>query len=153
MDSVFGKLLEATQTALKGLALPGIADERIVTLSVPRATDQVFQTLPAVAIAPFGSESITAATNLSDDIGYPILIAIVDDAKNAPKLGDAMDARFLWRQRAIDHFLRNRMAGINGLMDQTIEPNPAIDPFAWGNGLAVSSFVVRFLVRTRRRAG
>ena len=152
MDSLFATCVEKTRTEIVAKALTGIVSDRVVQLAVPRPSDQVMKTLPAIAVAPFGAESVSPATNLSDDYGFPVLVVIVDATANQPRIGDH-DARLVWRETLIDHFVHNRFAEISRHLDTIVEPQPAIDPGWWGQQLFVSSFVVRYVCRKARRAG
>lgn len=148
--SVFGQVLDAVRDAIVALALDGIPDDRIVLLSVPRPTDQAFTTLPVIAIAPLGAETIAFATNLQDDYIYPVLVAIVDDAKNRPLDETALDGRLVWRDSIAKEFHNTRMSVVTGIVTQVVQPLPAVDPGWWGQGYFVSAMIVRITVRKGR---
>lgn len=154
--SAIAELVEQAVAAVQALGLSGVLDANVVGLTVLTDADKHVAAFPAVVVGPFGTERIAPATNLADDIGYPLAVVLIDGADNDQSTAD-LDTRMRWREQITDHFLRNRMtatlpAGC-GLVDQQVEPLPMVDLPAWFQKQAfVSSQIVRFVVRRRRRA-
>lgn len=153
---IHGLLIDAAVAALRALTFAGIESSKIVGLQVLTDEKSAVSAIPAVLVCPLGAESMSpeAGTNASDDIGYPIAVVFLA-ASNDAHTGNR-DARLLWRERAVDHFIRNRMAVTlpagSHLIDQFIEPQNAIDPGSWfQKQLFLSAFVVRCVVRKQRR--
>jgi len=152
-NSLHMQLLDATKTAIEGLGLTGISSSNVVVLQVPDDKGKWLPGLPGIMVAPFGRETLPAdqGTNRSDDIGYPVLIAIVDVANQAQTTN--LDGRLYWREQIIDEFFHNRLsiAGEDPI-EQTIEPLEIVNSAAWfQRQLYVSALVVRCTIRKLRR--
>lgn len=150
-DSFHGQILDAAVTALQALTLTGITSTNIVQLTVPDDKDRWIPDLPGIIVAPFGTEAFARGTNKSDDIGYPVLIAILDSGNEQNTT--SLDARLLWRETILDHFIHNRLgvAGVS-IYDQTIEPASIVDQAAWyQKQLFVSALIMRVWARKQRR--
>lgn len=163
-DSVHHAILTAAQTAIRDLNLTGIEDNSVLLVAMPtddlktlvvRITDAGF-TKPTILVSPIGSERLNASegTNASDDIGYPILIAILDGHKQnqTSKLEQWME----WRGLVIDHFIHNRLTITTSRpvkpKDQTVEPGSIFDPRAWyERNLMLSTLTVIVTMRRIRR--
>lgn len=157
MAAEIDALRDALVTAIEGLALTGIPSGNVVGLQVlEERPKDIDATQPAVLVAPFGSESITPATNLSTDYGYPFSVVFLASTENDQEVG--FSQRMTWRSSSMDHFDSNRSSVSVSLptgcflMDCKIEPLTAVDPSAWFKGLFAGGFVVRFVCRKRRRA-
>ncbi|MGC1272583.1 MAG: hypothetical protein WBC44_02660 [Planctomycetaceae bacterium] len=151
MPSIFSQVLDATRDVIVGLGLSDMPAERIVLMpTVPRATDQVVQTLPAIVLAPLGAETINHATNLSDDITYPIAVVILDSAENKPLDATAADLRLTWRESILRAFHNKRMSAVTGITTQAVQPLEAVSAAGWAQGYFVSALVIRVTVRKAR---
>ena len=157
--SVHGAILDQIQKDLRGVELPGIPADNIIKFMAPSDLKERWKGYPGVMLAPVGSESIDpgAGTAAKDDIGYPVLVAILDRAKVESAQGkDAkMDTWLYWRQLVIDTFIHKRLAiTITGLdfFDTTIEPADIVDLGAWQDpGIMASLLVLRVWARKQRR--
>ena len=157
-DSILGELLEESVTAAQGLTLTGVSSSSIVQVAGLTATTLGNQipTRPCVIFAPFGSEDIPdgGGTNLRDDIAYRVACVILDAANN-DHTAATLDARYLWRETLIDHFIHNRMSVTISnavLYDQTLELQPVVNLGAWAKNWFLSAFIIKFVVRKTRRA-
>lgn len=162
-DSVHHAILTAAQTALRALDLTGLEDDSIVLLSTPadslkylpiRTTESAL--LPAILVSPFGVEQLsqTEGTNVSDDIGYPVHIAILDSHKQDQQTD--LEQWLEWRELAIDQFVHNRLTITTSrggkLIDQFVELGQVVDPTAWRQrSIFASTLTVRVKFRRPRR--
>ena len=83
--SVYEGCLTNTRLEILGLNLDGIDDSNLIIRTVALQKDIQGDAqfpgktkLPGIIIAPFARESVIVATNDKDDIGYGVLVAIVD---------------------------------------------------------------------------
>lgn len=158
-DSILGTLLDAAVVAARGLSLAGVAADSIQQLGglTAHTLDNHLPQRPCIIFAPFGAEEIpdSGGTNAADDVTYRIACAIVDTANN-DHTAAALDARYRWRELLIDHFIHNQLAvslSNAALYDQTLELQPIVNLGAWEKNWYLSAFVIKFLIRRRRRAG
>lgn len=154
-DSLWGQALEDVQSAIRGLALLGLQDEHVVVLHVPSDSKKYVPGLPAILITPFGSEDLprSEGTMSRDQWQLPILVGILDAANQVNTLA-TLDARLLWRETIIDHFVFNRDAfpSVTNMSDVYVDPQPAVDISAWfERQIFASAIVVRALIRKPRR--
>lgn len=154
-DSKHMKILEASRAVVIGLDLLGIADRNCKILDVLQGKGKWIDSYPCCELAPSGRENIspTAGTNLSDDFGWPVFIALIDAANQEIDL-KKLDQRLLWREKVVDAFIHRRLTvdGV-GQFDCTIEPSGVVDSRAWfDRNLYVSPLLVRVHSRERRRA-
>ncbi|WP_013626600.1 hypothetical protein [Rubinisphaera brasiliensis] len=148
------KCLTNTQSVIQGMDLTGIADSSVRILSVPTnrkadladADRQI--TYPCVLIAPYGSETIGGPEAQTDDITYPVMVALIDQANQAQTTNLARN--LYWRERLIDKFQYNAFGdAIAGNNQTTVQPLAVVDPAQfiekdlWVSGLLVNYDVVQ----------
>lgn len=155
MAVLFDCLVEI-QKQVQALDLPGIPAGNVVLCQVPAVEIARMNgtRLPAVVIAPFGAETVTAQSNLRDDITYPVLVAIVAsariDAENAndKQLAD-FEQRLQWRETIRKAFSNQRLT--QSLVHSVqVQPQPIVDAIAFTRDLYVSGFVLRLTNREAR---
>lgn len=157
--SVHMRILVQIRTDIRALNLSWVTPDQIVIVPVPEAAPiYVDDKHPALSISPVGREVFGDGTNESDDIGYPVTLAIHDAAhgNDAQESVDAwLDTRLVWREELIDKYSHARISGITGTanaFDTVIEPGPVFDVFAWHQkARAVSVVNLRCQVRKMRR--
>lgn len=146
---------------LAGSTLPGISAVNIVERLVPAAKDigsgeGKTYGLPALLLFPGANERFTPAMNQSNDIGYPIVVAVIEGQTNATLgLTENKDRYLYWREVIINHFI-NQYFTISSpacvFHECLVEPGPIIDWAKWGaEGLRVGSFTLRFFTRKLNR--
>lgn len=156
-DSIWGKILEKTRDEIKCLTLEGFdALTKLVILETPRTEEGGIPAVPFIFIAPFQAEEINESegTNASDDITYPLLVAIVDSKQTILGDFDKLDQRLFWRETIIDHFIHNTQIDMhpNRGYDIEVRPLPAVDGGAWfGKQTYVSPLSLRYKVQKLRR--
>lgn len=150
-------LRDALVTAIEGLSLSGISAGNVVGLqTLEERPEQIDAGSPAVLVAPFGSETLTPATNLSTDYGYPFAVVFLASTDNDQAAG--FSQRMTWRSSVMDKFDQNPSSVSVTLptgvwhQDTRVEPLSMVDPPAWFKGIFASGLVVRFICRKRRRA-
>jgi len=149
------QILEAVQSRIRGLALAGISSENVIVRDVP--TDRNIQTKPCVVIAPYRAEQMppSAGTNASDEVGYPIVVAIVDH-KTGTRSGESAyepdsSARFKWRQDIVRAFRHQRLANVADVYGIRIEPLDIVDAGAWfQRNVHFSGLILRAFTREPR---
>lgn len=163
MASIHYYLLTQTQTEIQALIAGGTVLTRymngdVILLDTPTDDESVVDTFPSILVAPFGAEEVDReqSTNIADQIIYPILVAILDDANEVYRTN--LEARLEEREQLYDFFIHNRteyQAGMPNsarLLDIDVTPRDVIEPEAWfDNNLFVSSFELEFTVMRPRR--
>ena len=154
--SVHKKVLDQVVTDLRALNLDGIEDSRIVIVAVPEASPRDVEGFPCITISPIGTEQVGPGTNRSDDIGYPVVVAIYarGNEVNATPGGTALDKILYWREQIIDKYVHKRVSSITGSANAKItywEPGPIIDVSAWyAKQMLVSILRMRAEIRKDR---
>lgn len=157
MSSRHYTCLQQAQSEIQDMSLTGISNDNILILSVStnRPADIGGEDrgidYPYILISPFGTEQIGGPENDSDDITYPVLIAIIDSANQ--NQSSNLDRNLQWRESIIDHFHWNKFDGIPGPHVTTVLPLTIIntEQFVHGN-LWVSGLVINFTITATRRA-
>lgn len=155
-DAILKQILDAVRSRIVTLALSGIADASILVrkvntfrgIGVQEASPVI--AFPAIVIAPATSELTpsTAGTNERDDIGYPVLVGIVDADEQT--LTDNHNRNLLWRQQIRQAFINQRLPGVTEVNECKIEPRDITKFSDWVSGKYVSLFVLRFTSRETR---
>lgn len=153
-------ILQAVRQAVSDLNLPLVPRDQIYLRRIP--TDRQV-TLPACIIAPIGVETLPPSTNASDDVGFPVLITLVNGVnKDTTALASERAAKDLtmeisrveleWRQEVRRAFHNKRLPGLEQRVYRCIvEPQPILDlPIYRDADLVVSSLLVRCFVREQR---
>lgn len=138
----------AAKTVIEGLELPGLPPASIIVRKLPHH-DPKQDPKPAVIISTHLPTQHNPATNLSDDIAYPVTVNFVS-ASNANKTLN--QGRMLsWRERVRKAFHQKRLSGVDSVWICTIPPSPPFDP-AWFNGgmRDVSPVTLNFISREQR---
>jgi hypothetical protein len=157
-QSVLYGILEELRSQIQALALPGIPSANVLIGTVPgveiirMANDST--RYPCVMIAPYGAETITTASNLRDDVGYPILVAACDSLRNdieqaGDKQTDRLDTRLFWRQSIRTALSSQRLTASVG-MKITVKPLPIVDVGAFQRDLWISAFTLQIDNRESR---
>lgn len=150
----------ATQARIRALIADGVLSEieqdDVVVRLTPYAKDfgtNKTYALPAVLIFPGPLEKMDAATNKADDIGYPVVVAIMD-ASNAIDDATARNKYLHWREILGLEFRRAPLVSIapaTTFFDCIEEPGPIVDWRAFAaDGKVVSSMTFRFFTRQAR---
>lgn len=151
--SVFEQCLQAVQTQIRALKLPGVSDDSVVVRSVPSAREFIVDgalALPAVVISPFGREQVEslAATNRTDTISYPVLVTMI--AADNRRAQDRRSLYLTWREYVSRAFRHQRLEGVGRVLTCLIEPEPVVAVDAWQRNVWQSAIVLRFLARESR---
>jgi hypothetical protein len=109
---------------------------------------------PIIQVSPHGQEQMNpaAGTNLKDDVGYGVLVSVMDlDNQSQSNL---RERRLRWREAMIRTFRHARLPGITEVFDCVIEPNVIVHAPNWlDHNLWTSFFVLRFIARETRGFG
>lgn len=150
MSSNYELSIQKVASVISGLSLSGIASNVIVQDIGDQ--DKDFTSLPGVSVFPFGHETLvpSAGATTVDEIGYPVVVAIIDT--KGPQAA-SRDTRMGWR-RSIQLATQHKKwtdAGFTGQFDTQIEPGPVTDGGMWfRNQQFVSMFTVRVFWRENR---
>lgn len=146
------QVLESVAQEIRGLGLDGIADN-VLVMTVADDSQPELATLPAAVVSPFGQETLANPSNITDDVGYPALVVVLDAAE-AVQAPEQLDQRLFWRDRIRDYFHHNRVTMGEGTVYLTsIEPAPILDASAWfDKNIYAGGLTVRCVVRRQRRA-
>lgn len=156
-QSKHGQVLEAVRDRIATLGLQGILPVNIKMMLLPlvdRALKEGEVMLPAVIVSPTIAETINTGgftgTNLDDDYGYPVTVAIVEDAK-ATSLYDGLDKYLYVREQLIKGLHNLRLSDVSSVAKCDVQPASVVELNAWvEKSLFVSGFVVRAISRERR---
>jgi hypothetical protein len=162
--SILDGLLSQVGSDLAGLCgageLPGILGANVVDRLVPFAGDigaaagKTYK-LPAILVFAGANERYAPAMNDSADIGYPVVIAILEGMTNSTAGVNEGRKRFLyWRERIIDQYLSQYLTLSSPAVtfhDCQVEPGPIVDWNKVAEGMRVGSFTLRFVTRKLNR--
>jgi hypothetical protein len=137
--------LTAIKTLIDGLSLSGLDGGVVIQEVAWHEKGVTNTTLPFISVSPFGSESTGDANSNEDEVGYPILIAIL-----ASPCATELETRLGWRQK-IRRRLRNAsLYGQARNFNLIPEPLACVDLAAWRLKLFGSAIVVRCLYEEPR---
>lgn len=155
-EAIYKQILDTVRTRIIATALSGIADASILVRKVNThrgiGTQEASPAIvyPAIVLSPFGAEvtPATAGTNERDDIGYAVMVGIVDADEQT--LEENMNRNLLWRQQIRQAFHNQRLAGVDEVLRCTAEPRDVTRFSDWVAGKYVSLLVLRFTARETR---
>lgn len=141
----------AAQAAIRSLALADVDSDNVLVQKVPwdRPANDNY---PKIIISTIGTETMRkgAGTNVRDDVGYPLMISIID--KDKQTLEDNHSRNLLWRQRIAQGVRNQTLGSIPEIYDCTLEPRAIVDPGWFQQNKWHSSMVLIPLSRERRGA-
>lgn len=146
--SVWEQCVTHAATIITALALPGLTADKIIDGWVPTKFQEIQPYAPSVWVAPFSAESYPGIINDKDDVGYPVLVLMVDAADRESRKN--FRRNLIWRER-ISRALRYQVpAGISEVFYTEIQPDVVTNPEAWRDGLWASALLFRYLSREER---
>ena len=156
MPAELTTILETVLEQVQALDLAGVPRANVVIChsAAVEIARLPAQRMPAVVIAPFGAETITAASNVRDDVEYPVLVAIVASLKvDAEEPTDKqrlhLDQRLTWRETVRKAFSNQRLDASRGFT-MSLQPLAIVDAAAFNRDLFVSGFVLKIRNREGR---
>ena len=152
-DSLQVQIEDAVVTTLRALSLSGVASENIARQLVPLDRDPAPTALPAIRVGPGGSEKLDPkhGTNLADDIGYPVLVVLLDRANQDLTAATYGDQWLRWREQVVQAFHHKRLSGVSAVFECVVEPREIVTPSAWlQQNLFASGLVVWCRARRSR---
>ena len=156
MPAELTTILNTVLEQVQGLNLPGVPRANIVICQSPAVeiARMPAARMPAVVIGPFGAETIAASSNVSDDIVYPVIVAIVASLKiDAEQPTDrqvmGVDQRLSWRETIRKAFSNQRLDATRGY-NMALTPLAIVDNAAFQRDLFVSGFTLRISNREGR---
>jgi hypothetical protein len=146
--AVWDRCVEATKVNIDTLNLDGIPDTRVVPMWYPTYLKDVAPEPPCIVIAPFGPEQYRPMLNDNDNVGYGVIVVVIDRANRESKVNFARD--LLWREKIMRMFRHQRLAGVTEIWDATPEPDTLVHPEAWKSNMLVQAVLFRFYSREPR---
>lgn len=137
----------AAKTVIEGLDLPALPATSILVRKFPHHAKE--DPTPAIVISTHLPTQHSPATNLSDDVMYPVTVNFVS-ASNANKTLN--QGRMLsWRERVRRAFHQKRLSGVDSVWICNIPPSAPFDPAAFLVGMRdVSPLTLNFISREQR---
>jgi len=155
-DSVHDRCLRAVQSKIQSLLLPGVANDSIRVRKIPELRDFVgknpLYSWPALLISPFGQETNVVATNVRDDVGYPVVISLIVDAE-AQKNQDfekRIEPYLKARETIARAFRYQRLAGVPEIWNTNIKPGAIYSPEVITSGIWAGYMNFEFVSREVR---
>lgn len=149
-EAVHYAILQAVRLGIVSLSLTGLTGAKIMRRWLPRAWEAVDDP-PCIFVCPVGAETYPVQMNSTDDVSYPVVVAIIDKLQ-----GDAsenLNRDLLWRER-IEKLLRfQRLSGVPSVMFAESVPDQIIDSAAWAANYLLSVSMFRFVSRQLRGLG
>lgn len=147
--SVWERCAVAVKDVIDGLNLSGIDTSHSLVEWWPKILRGMSPAPPCVLVAPFSAEDYpNTGVNDQDDVGYPVLVVLVDKLNNDSAANMTRD--LLWREKVSRVFRFQRLAGVPEVYNSDIRPDVVVHPDAYANGLLVSSILLRFISRESR---
>jgi hypothetical protein len=147
--SVWERCVLAVKDGINDLTLDGVAAAKVVAEWWPKILKGMDPVPPAVLVAPFAAEDYPpTGVNDQDDVGYPVVVVLVDKLNNDSAANMTRD--LLWRERISRAFRFQRLAGVPEIYNSAIQPDVVVHPDAYAHGLLVSTLLFRFVSREDR---
>ncbi len=139
---------QAVQTAIRSLDLPDVLAANVKVRKFPHFRKDT-DTLPLVLVTTHLPVTTSPATNLRDDINYPVTISLFDQSDANQTLNQGR--MLVWRERIRKHFHQSRLSGVDSVWMCNI---PQSQPFseAWfiGGMKDMSPLTLNFISRESR---
>lgn len=151
-SAVLEECLLSVVAQIKALALTGIDDGNVVAMLVgddQKGDGPEISGFPCVVVAAGDRETIEAATNLRDDVTYPILVALIS-VEN--RQATNRDRNLLWRQQVRRKFNQKRLPDVTGgsAWKCEVRPGQIADRPRWLQGYHAQVQIVAVTVRESR---
>lgn len=154
-DSVSMQLMEQTQTAIRALALTGVASANVLIQKVPSILKKDLQAttpVPCIIIAP-APEGLNpnAGTNVRDDVDYNFQVLMVQ--KSAHDQSANLDRLLLWRESIRRKLMNSRFtvaSAITSILRGVVLPGPVFDSDSFSEGFDVSGLRLQVTSRETR---
>lgn len=155
-DSVHDRCLRAVQAKIQSLQLPGIPNDSIRVMKIPQMRafvgDAKLYDFPALLISPTGQETNVVATNLRDDVGYPVAISLAVGAELQKNQDyEARIEPYLKARESIARAFRyQRLAGVPEIWNTNIKPGAIYSPEVIQAGIWAGYMTFEFVSREVR---
>ncbi len=146
-EAVHFGILSNVKARIDSLALSGLPATKTMRKWIPRVADGV-PALPACLIAPLGAEQYEGILTSQDDVGYPVVVAILDKLQGDPQSN--MNRDLLWRQKIAKAFRFQRLPGSPAVINAKPMPGPVVDPGAFESHYLASVLAFSFTSREGR---
>lgn len=149
------RILDAVKTRHDSIGFTFVSASDVLVRFVPNALDKVDGPFPKVYIAPLSVESYNDQLLNRDDIGYPVMLILVDSVSSASSnqtsgMGD-LNNTVDWRTRVMKAFRWQRLPGVEEVFITRVEPISVVDVQAFLNkARIVTAVAFRFFVRQSR---
>lgn len=146
-EAVYFQILEAVANRIELLNLSGINASKIIKRWMPRERQETANP-PVIVISPMGTEEDASKVMARDDVGYPVLVVMVDAANNDNV--HQMNRNLLWREKIAKAIRNQRLPGVSEVYIGKIDYGSVIDPNSFMNNSWVSVLMFRFYTREQR---
>lgn len=129
--SLHGRILDAVESTITGLALDGVSSTNVVQAWIPNYENlkkfQQVNGLPAIFVCPFGTEGMdpNRTDTQADDVSYPVPVSIIAAADADLTL--YIDKYLSWREALIGAFQNKRLSGVTEVHRCTVVPNSIVN--------------------------
>ena len=153
-DSKHYQCLVATQTKIRSLNLIDSNSVRIRLLPIDRdfgnGTDTQYG-FPAIILSPLGQEVIQPATNLRDDVAFPVTVSFVDSSDlTIQEMEQNINDWLSMRDTIVKAFSQQRLPNVSGVWKCDVEAQQIISPENFGRSRRVGFLTLKFVSREER---
>lgn len=147
-QSVWEQCVTHTVTTITALQLSGLTSDKIIDGWLPTKFQGISPAPPSCWVAPFGAETYPGRLNDKDDVGYPVVVLLIDAADRESRRN--FRRNLIWRERISRALRYDAPAGISEVFWTDINPDTIVNPDAWRDGLWASALLFRFISREER---
>ena len=126
MSSIYETILQAVASEIQGLGLTDIPSTSVVVGKVPTDRKDLLQTIPGIVVTPWGDSLEVGGSNVSDDIGYPVFIAMIQ--KSNTSQSENRDRALQWSESIVKKFRNKRLAGVSTTYICRVKRDSKFDP-------------------------
>jgi hypothetical protein len=131
--SVHQQCANAAKTVIDALELPGLPTASVIVRKAPWHRPES-DPKPAIILSTHLPSGQVAATNLRDDITYPVTVNFYSPSDGSPTLNQG---RMLsWREKVRKAFHQQRLSGVDSVWQCTIPPSQPFNRRRFGDGHA-----------------
>ena len=153
-DSVHYRCLLAAQARIQSLNIFDVDSVRVRKLPLDRGfkPDNKDFELPAVILSPMGQETMGPATNLRDDVAYPVVITLIfkHNVGRHQELEQDIEPFLKVRERLARAFRSQRLNGVPEIYMTNVEANSIYSPEAFSFGVWAGFMTLKFVSREVR---
>ena len=147
MASIHENIMRAVQRGIRALKLDGLPDAKVLIGKIPDEK-KLADAAPVVMIAPFGQKTVVQSTNREDDIGYGVVVVVVE-ASDGTQLTNRR-RHLEWVELIGNEFYTRRLDDVDECWGCDVVSDAVFDFAAFQNKLDLSYTAFRFKTRETR---